>query len=192
MMTMNNLVLVALVFALVWLTPTASKAKQYEYDLSGPITATSDDQLQLILSEAKRGDVVLINLNTIGGDAYEAYDIVTAMNASKATVAVHVDGVAYSAGFMILLSADYISMTKGTLLMMHTIQDAEKNIPITQDNLHEYGNTKYLYNWMMYYLKAKGVHNRIGSKQWAHFINGKDIYFTKELFEQTFMSKGVR
>ena len=73
------------------------------------------------LALAELGDVerIIVDLNSMGGEAHEGLGIMNLLRAHKASVEVHVLGFALSAASIIAMGADRIVMHGGSLMMIH-------------------------------------------------------------------------
>lgn len=60
-----------------------------------------------------------LRINSPGGDVFDARAIKTALEAHKARVVAHVDGLAASAASFVMLAADEIEISEGAFVMIH-------------------------------------------------------------------------
>src|SRR5688500_17696434 len=60
-----------------------------------------------------------VRLNTYGGEAFDGIAIYNALRAHPATIIVHIDGIAASAGSVVAMSGDEIRMADNAFLMIH-------------------------------------------------------------------------
>jgi len=69
--------------------------------------------------EKIEAQTIHVRLNTYGGEAFDGIAIHNALRAHPATIIVHVDGIAASAGSVIAMSGDEIRMADNAFLMIH-------------------------------------------------------------------------
>jgi ATP-dependent protease ClpP protease subunit len=62
---------------------------------------------------------ITVHLNSPGGDVWEAHAIYNALRAHKATVTVHVDGIAASAASYVAQAGDTVLMASNATMMIH-------------------------------------------------------------------------
>lgn len=72
-----------------------------------------------ILRNADSNTTVYMHLQTPGGSVITAFQLLNAMDESKATIVTVADGAAISAGFMTLISADRMEVAKHGLVLAH-------------------------------------------------------------------------
>ena len=68
---------------------------------------------------APEGDIVLIHINTPGGNLDTGIQIVNAMTASAAHVVCSIEGIAYSLGTLLFLAADEFLIHDNCMMMFH-------------------------------------------------------------------------
>src|SRR5690606_27365480 len=68
-------------------------------------------------------DRINVHINSPGGSVWDMLPIFNAIKSSKKEVHTYVDGIAFSAGAMILLAAKKgnVHMAKGSLMMLHAV-----------------------------------------------------------------------
>lgn len=93
------------------------------YRLAGKIDDDSAETFEGFMqaAEAAHADIILIELNTLGGSLRAAHEISRLIEHSPARVVCLVDGDAVSAGMYILASCDTRVMTKRSDLMVHQV-----------------------------------------------------------------------
>lgn len=64
-------------------------------------------------------DTIHLRINSPGGDVFDARAIQTALKAHKATINVHIDGLAASAATYVALAGDNIEISDGAFFMIH-------------------------------------------------------------------------
>ncbi|GGH28324.1 Clp protease ClpP [Sphingobacterium alkalisoli] len=84
---------------------------------------TANDFVRVFSNLEKTCDRINIHINSPGGNVHEGLPICNAIKASKTEVHTYVDGIAYSMGAMIAISAKKgrVHMAKGSLLMLHSV-----------------------------------------------------------------------
>lgn len=95
---------------------------------SGIADATKYTQVYQTLDEASSRDIVILQLNSPGGDCHTLIRLANALKMCKAHVNVHVIGVCESAAAMLALCGNSLYVFPNTLLMYHnyTSVDAGK------------------------------------------------------------------
>lgn len=84
---------------------------------------TANDFVRVFSNLEKTCDRINIHINSPGGNVHEGLPICNAIKASKVEVHTYVDGIAYSMGAMIAISAKKgrVHMAKGSLMMLHSV-----------------------------------------------------------------------
>lgn len=77
------------------------------------------NELCSILEDAKKGDVVILHINTGGGYIDSAFKIISSIKRSKAKVIARLTGTVASAGTIIALSCDDVEVEDFTHFMIH-------------------------------------------------------------------------
>lgn len=96
----------------------------YGLVLSNKSWWAADDEYicpQNVMSALKEadGEDIVVRLNTNGGDVFAGISIYNQLKDYKGSVTIKVDGIAASAGSVILMAADKIIMGVGSMLMIH-------------------------------------------------------------------------
>lgn len=79
------------------------------------------EDLVFVLDNAVEGDIVEINLTTVGGSLSSIIPLLGAMDTTLATVHVHIASDVASAGTFLLMSADSISCNRYVTIMFHNV-----------------------------------------------------------------------
>lgn len=84
---------------------------------------TANDFLRAFQELEQKFSTIHIHINSPGGSVHEGLPIINAIKASTKDVHTFVDGIAYSMGAMIAISAKKgnVHMAKGSLLMLHSV-----------------------------------------------------------------------
>lgn len=85
----------------------------------GPVNAFSVGIFEADLDNHQKDDLIIVEINTPGGEVMAGFDMARAIERSKPPVACVVDGMAASMGLYILQSCDIRVMTTRSLLMGH-------------------------------------------------------------------------
>lgn len=94
---------------------------EYNIFIQGEIVDVADfTEAISALSMANEEDVVIINLNSGGGNVYATDTLVEAMNTCRGKVVVKGSGIIASAACTILLAAEEFSLSPNTVIMFHT------------------------------------------------------------------------
>jgi ATP-dependent protease ClpP protease subunit len=92
----------------------------YKFYLSGPIGNPSQyTQWFETIRSAGETDVVLLYINSQGGDLFTAIQFMRVMAETKATVVASVEGLCMSAATLIFLSAKHWEISKHSMFMFH-------------------------------------------------------------------------
>lgn len=93
-----------------------AEVRVYE-EIGGPFGVSPEQFAESI--GALDVDEIDLYLNTPGGLAYDGVTIFNALRRHKAKVNVTVDGIAASAGSVIAMAGDHLTMARGSVLMIH-------------------------------------------------------------------------
>lgn len=94
-----------------------AEAEVLIYDAIGAYGVTAKDLVNQIKKlEASR---IVVRINSPGGEVFDGTAIHNALKDHKATVAVHIDGVAASAASFIAMAGDEITIAKNAYMMVH-------------------------------------------------------------------------
>lgn len=95
-------------------------ADLYIYDeISDWWGITAKDVVQALMSVT--ASAITLHINSPGGDIWEAHTIYNALRGHKATVTVHVDGIAASAASYIAQAGDTVLMASNATMMIHDV-----------------------------------------------------------------------
>lgn len=95
-------------------------ADLYIYDeISDWWGITARDVVQALMSVT--ASAITLHINSPGGDIWEAHTIYNALRGHKATVTVHVDGIAASAASYIAQAGDTVLMASNATMMIHDV-----------------------------------------------------------------------
>lgn len=97
---------------------SGNEATVYLYDAIDPWWGISAQEFVKELNNIT-ADTIHLRINSPGGDVFDARAIKTALEQHKATVKVHVDGLAASAASFIMLAGDDIEIAQGGFVMIH-------------------------------------------------------------------------
>lgn len=96
----------------------ADEATIYLYDAIDPWWGV-DAQSFVTALQGIEASTIHLRVNSPGGDVFEARAIKTALEQHKASVKVHIDGLAASAATFIAMAGDEIEMAQGSFFMIH-------------------------------------------------------------------------
>ena len=71
------------------------------------------------LAEVKPDEDIRLRINSPGGDVFEASAIISVLSGRKGSISVQVDGLAASAASWLAMLGDSVTMTDGSMLMIH-------------------------------------------------------------------------
>jgi ATP-dependent protease ClpP protease subunit len=95
-------------------------AKVHKFYLSGEIKAPSDYVSWFeTIRNASETDVVVLHINSYGGDLFTAIQFMRAMAETKANIVASVEGACMSAATVIFLSAKSWEISKHSMFMFH-------------------------------------------------------------------------
>ena len=125
-----------------------------------------------ILRQARKGDEVLITLNTPGGRLDTAVHLIDAIEQCKGKVVARLVGDGFSAGSLIFLSCKYRQVGKFGSLMLHRESggivgkgsDTEKQMEYQKKYMNEVYNEVYS--------------NFLSSKDMERLMDGTDLWFS--------------
>lgn len=133
-------------------------------------------QLVEILEQAGEQDVVQIRLHTPGGALASVYPLLSAMRNTDAFVHVHADSDIASAGTLVLLAADMVTMNQYITIMFHNVQGGafghQGNVDAQSKHytkLHE----KLVRDHYLDFLTEEEI---------IRLLDGKEFYFEAEEF----------
>ena len=95
------------------------EATVYIYDVIGGWYGGVDAQSFVQQIADLEADVINVRINSPGGDVFDGRAIAQALQASKAKVIAHIDGLAASSASWIALAADEVVMAQGAFFMIH-------------------------------------------------------------------------
>ncbi len=104
-----------------------SKAIAWRYDLylDGAIGDASEYiEWFEVLEQASENDTIVMHINSEGGDALTAVQMLHYMNLCRATIMASVEGACMSAATMIFLAASQVSVAENSLFMFHDYSGA--------------------------------------------------------------------
>jgi membrane-bound serine protease (ClpP class) len=96
--------------------PPESTGRAFEIPIDGEIELGLAAFVTRVLKEATAGDTVILHINTFGGRVDAAVQIRDALLASKARTVAFIDSRAISAGALISLATDVITMSRGATI----------------------------------------------------------------------------
>jgi len=99
----------------------AKSAEIFIYDEIGPSEWGLVGAKDFVSALKSLGDVqqIDVRINSPGGSVWEASAIYNALKNHKATITVHIDGIAFSAASFIAMAGDEINMAENAMLMIH-------------------------------------------------------------------------
>jgi ATP-dependent protease ClpP protease subunit len=156
----------------------------YEVFLTGPIGAPDCyNELCFMLRTAKKGDEFNLHINTPGGVVDSGIMMVNAIKASKAHVNAILTGLVASAGTIVAMSCDSISVEDHLSFMIHNYSggmqgkghEMKARQNFTDANLTEAFNTFY-----------KGF---LSATEIKDVIEGKDLWFNSSEVQKRWDSK---
>ncbi len=98
----------------------AATPKLYVYDVIGGYDADAAEFVQAVHSV--KASSLDLHINSPGGFVYDSIAMYEALDASPATVNVHIDGLAGSAASFLAMVGDTVSIAKGGRMMIHDAQ----------------------------------------------------------------------
>lgn len=138
---------------------------------------TSPDKyydLYSILANASENDLVVMHLNTPGGELRTAIQIISAMKASKAEIITSLEGEVASAGSLIFLSGDNFSVSENSVLMCHNYYMGAFG------KGHEIGDRVNFYSSYFRNVAKKIYKGFLTDEEMKDLSSGKDIWLTSE------------
>lgn len=96
-----------------------NEATVYVYDVIGGFWGGVDAEQFAKDIAALDVDTIHVRVNSPGGDVFDARAMMTALQAHKAKVIVHIDGLAASAATFLAMAGDEIEMASGGFFMIH-------------------------------------------------------------------------
>ena len=103
-----------------YLFSQSKEIHEHHYYLVGEI-GPSDFYTDLlhVLNTAEENDLITIHINSVGGDAFTAIQIMSAISTCKGIVHTTIEGEASSAASIIFLTGHYMSVAPFSLMMCH-------------------------------------------------------------------------
>lgn len=98
----------------------ADVPKLYVYDMIGGYDADAAEFVQAV--HGIKADALDLHINSPGGFVYDAVAMFEALDASPATVNVHIDGLAGSAASFLAMVGETVGIAKGGRMMIHDAQ----------------------------------------------------------------------
>jgi ATP-dependent protease ClpP protease subunit len=98
----------------------AAVPKLYVYDMIGGYDGDSTEFVQAVHSV--KASSLDLHINSPGGFVYDAVAMFEALDASPATVNVHIDGLAGSAASFLAMVGEKVAIAKGGRMMIHDAQ----------------------------------------------------------------------
>jgi len=169
--------------------------KQYHVFLDEPIVGASHyRQLKHLLNTATENDEVIFYINTEGGNVYAALGIIEAMNRSKAKIHSIIEGECMSAGTLIMLNSDKVTITDSAAIMCHS---AHYSPPVSHvTNVKKNANS---FHEIWRNIERKTYSGFLTDEELADISKGVEIWFSaeetksrmKSLIEYRKMNKGI-
>lgn len=147
----------------------------HKFYLVGPVRAPGEyvEWFETI-REASERDVVMIYINTFGGDLMTALQLVNAMRESRATVCAQVEGACMSAGTLIFLAAQNVSVADHSSFMFHnySTMSGGKGGELFDSAMHGH-------EWSGALLRS-AYKDFLTEEEITSILQNKDIYMTSE------------
>lgn len=103
-----------------YLFSQSKEIHEHHYYLVGEIGAPDFyTDLLHVLNTAEENDLITIHINSVGGDAFTAIQIMSAISTCKGVVHTTIEGEASSAASIIFLTGHYMSVAPFSLMMCH-------------------------------------------------------------------------
>lgn len=103
-----------------YLFSQAKEIHEHHYYLVGEIGAPDFyTDLLHVLNTAEENDLITIHINSVGGNAFTAIQIMSAISTCKGVVHTTIEGEAASAASIIFLTGHYMSVAPFSLMMCH-------------------------------------------------------------------------
>lgn len=103
-----------------YLFSQSKEIHEHQYYLVGEIGAPDFyTDLLHVLNTAEENDLITIHINSVGGDAFTAIQIMSAISTCKGVVHTTIEGEAASAASIIFLTGHYMSVAPFSLMMCH-------------------------------------------------------------------------
>jgi len=144
------------------------------------------DDIVYSMENANEGDTFFIRLTTPGGALQAVIPLLNAMNNTLADVHVHVDSDVASAGTLILMCADSVSLNDYVEVMMHQV------------SFGAYGNGHKVEQQVNHTMKSS---KKLCRTMYKHFLTpaeleamltGTEWYFDKEEFIERYNNRSVK